>query len=115
VLAGTYNFSIDQGATFSRRITLRNSDETLYNLTGYTARMHIRRELPDTETMLVLTTENGRITLGGAAGTIDLYIADEQTATLTRDGVYDLEIQSSAGEVFRVLKGAVRVSLEVTR
>ena len=115
MLAGIYNFSVDQGATFSRRITLRNPDETLYDLTGYTARMHIRRELPDTETMLILTTENGRITLGGNLGTIDLLVDDEDTATLTRDGVYDLEIEDDEGAVYRVLKGAVRVSLEVTR
>lgn len=115
MLAGTYNFTIDQGSTFSRTITLRNGDETLFDLSGYTARMHIRRELPDTDIMLALTTENGRITLGGEAGTIDLYVTDEATGTLTRDGVYDLEIVSDVGEVFRVLQGLVRVRLEVTR
>lgn len=115
MIAGTYNFTIDQGSTFNRSITVTNSDGSFYDFTGHTARMQIRRELPDADVMLEFTTQNSRITLGGASGTIQLYATDEATSTLTRDGVYDLEIETATGEVFRLIQGVVRVNLEVTR
>lgn len=115
MLAGTYNIKIDQGATFYRRITLTEPDGTLYDLTGYTARMQIRRELSDDDVVIELTTDNGMILLGGEDGTIDLMMSAEDTSDITRDGVYDLEIVDDGDNVYRVLKGSVRVNLEVTR
>jgi hypothetical protein len=42
------------------------------NLTGYTARMQVRSTLESAEALIELTTANGRIALGGSAGTITL-------------------------------------------
>ncbi len=115
MIAGVHNFTIDQGATWTRTVELQNPDETPYNLTGYTARMQIRREITSTTVIMSLTTENGRIALGGALGTITLTLTDELTATIPYDGVYDLEIVSNGGEVYRVIKGIIRLNPEVTR
>jgi len=48
-------------------------------------------------------------------GRVDIAITDEQTAALTSSGVYDLELESSGGEVSRPLEGKYRLSAEVTR
>jgi hypothetical protein len=115
VIAGVYNFTIYQGATFSREITVRDSDNDLFDFTNYTARMHIRAEIDSTETMVELTTENGMIELGGTDGTVTLTISSADTASMSTDGVYDLEIINNGGRVDRLLKGAVTLDLEVTR
>jgi len=115
VISGVYNFTIYQGATFSREITVKDANGDLYDFTNHTARMHIRSEVDSSTTMIELTTENGRITLGGTLGTVDLLIDADNTALLTTDGVYDLEIINSSGRVDRLLKGAVTLDLEVTR
>lgn len=115
MIAGVYNINMDQGATFERLITVRNPDESLFNFTDYTARMYIREEIDSTDVQVSLTTENGGITLGGAAGTISLYLSAEATAGLDDEGVYDLEIIEPSGKIHRLLKGKVRVDLEVTR
>lgn len=115
MIAGVYNFTIYQGATFSREITVKDANNDLYDFTNHTARMHIRSEVDSSTTMIELTTENGRITLGGTLGTVDLLIDADDTALLTTDGVYDLEIINSSGRVDRLLKGAVTLDLEVTR
>jgi hypothetical protein len=63
-----------------------------------------------------LTTANGGITLGGAAGTIDLFISATDTAGFAwESGVYDIELIQPNGEVQRKIEGAVVVSPEVTR
>lgn len=78
--------------------------------------MQIRGKLADTSVLLSLTTENSRIVLGGAAGTVDLFISDVDTAGITwTAGVWDLEIAHPSGDVTRLAEGSVSVSLEVTR
>ena len=115
MIAGVYNINMDQGATFERLIIVRNPDESLFDFTDYTARMHIREEIDSSSIQVSLTTENGGITLGDADGTINLYLSAENTATLDDEGVYDLELIAPSGRIHRLLKGKVRVDLEVTR
>jgi tRNA threonylcarbamoyladenosine modification (KEOPS) complex Pcc1 subunit len=78
--------------------------------------MQVRRTvLTDGDPLISLTTENGRISINGAAGLIALSISAADTAALTSSGVYDLEIISSTGLVSRVIQGTFTLSLEVTR
>lgn len=113
--AGIYNITIEQGATFDRIFTVTLPNGSPANYTGYTARMQIRRDLDDDAVALELTDANGRIELGGTLGTVRLLISAADTATLTRNGVYDLELIDSGGEVDRLLKGIVTLDREVTR
>ena len=113
-MAGDYNFTIEQGATFNLLMTWK-IDNVAVNLTGYTARLQARIDVDETETILSLTTGAG-ITLGGAAGTISLDQTATQTALLPKgEYVYDLELQSSGGIVTRLLQGELNISAEVTR
>jgi len=113
-MAGEYNFTIEQGATFNLLMTWR-IDNVAVNLTGYIARLQARIDVDETDTILSLTTGAG-ITLGGAAGTISLDQTATQTAVLPKgEYVYDLELQSSGGIVTRLLQGELNISAEVTR
>ena len=115
-IAGTYNITADQGATFDRTITWRDSNDALVNLTGYTARMQVRSVTDSSTVILSLTTENSRIVLGGAAGTIRLLVVAADMAAVTETNcVYDLELVSGSGVVTRLLMGTFIVRLEVTR
>jgi hypothetical protein len=84
VPAETLDLYIEQGATFAYTITWRDSDDELVDLDGYTARMQLRstEEAAD-PAALSLTTENSRIALGGAAGTIVLTVDADDTAAVT--------------------------------
>jgi hypothetical protein len=114
--AGNYDLVIEQGATFYQEIIWKDSSETPIDLTGYTARMQVRKTVKSSDTILSLTTENGRITLGDDAGTITLEVDAEDTADLTEFcGVYDLELEAGDGTVTRLLQGQIEVSREVTR
>lgn len=115
MLAGQYNLTIDQGAHFERLMTITNPDGTVFDLTDFTARMQIRTEIDADDVMCELTTENGRIELGGDEGTVRLTIPSDITETFDDEGVYDLELIDSESRVYRLLKGKVRVELEVTR
>jgi len=109
-------FTIYQGATFRKRLTWEAPSGTPIDLTGCTARMHVRSEVESAVVLLNLTTENGGITLGGATGVIELLSAPTETATMAWDGgVWDLEIVHPNGDVTRLAQGSISVSPEVTR
>lgn len=116
---GIHNFTCNQGATFSRTITWKDSANAAYDLTGFTARMHVRKTVITANTIITLTTANSRITLGSNAATkgqITLTISAADTANLVPAVyVYDLEIVSGGGIVDRLIEGNFVVKAEVTR
>jgi hypothetical protein len=115
-MAANYDIVMDQGATFNRVITWQDSQAIPVNLTGYTARMQIRSEVDSSTAALSLTTENGRIALGGTAGTITLTVSATDTVAVTAgEYVYDIELVSGSGTVTRLLQGCFTVDAEVTR
>lgn len=113
--AGTYNFAAEQGATLARTILYTDADEVETDLTGFTAAMQVRPTAASATVILELTTENSRITLGGAAGTIDIDV-DASTMEAMTPGkyVYDLELYND-GVVIRLIEGSFTVKAGVTR
>lgn len=115
--AAEYNFTIEQGATFSKVITWSDSNGALIDLTSYTAAMKARVNKSDSATVIISSggSQNLTITLGGALGTITLAMTAAQTAALSFDkAYYDLELTLS-GTVTRLLKGIITLDKEVTR
>lgn len=113
--AGVYHIKIDQGSTFSLLITYKDSEQNVIDLSGYDARMQLRRNHDDDTALIELTVTNGRIVLGGAAGTVQLTIAAGDTAALPAvEGVYDLELVSGS-IVDKLLSGTFTIAPEVTR
>ena len=114
---GKYNLRLYRGSTFSKVITWKDESKALINLTGWKARLHMRATIDDANPFMSLTTENGGITLGGAAGTISLMATASATTAITiTQGVYDLEMIAPDGvTVTRLLEGFVFISREVTR
>jgi hypothetical protein len=113
--AGTYNITIEQGATFRLSITWK-ADGVAVDITGYTARMQVRHRYSSTDTLLSLTSAAGDIVLGGSAGTIVVTASATATAAITeRAAFYDLELVSGSGVVTRLLQGAVSITPEVTK
>ena len=115
--SAVFNITIYQGATFRSRSTWKAGTPSVpVDLTGCTARMQIRPTVVSDTVFASLTTENGGITLGDDAGTVAIYISDEDTAAFTwASGFYDLEIEFPSGDVHRYLEGKVKVKPEVTR
>ncbi len=109
----TYDLTINQGETYGQAFVWKEND-TPVNLTGYSARMQIRRSVTSPAATLSLTTANGKITLG-SAGQITLGIDAIATANLDAGNyVYDLEVVTG-DTVRRLLSGGVKVTREVTR
>lgn len=104
-----------QGATFSK--TIRWTDEGApVPLTGYTAAMQVKTTYGATTAVATLTTENGGITISGAAGEIMLYLSPTATSAIPAGTyVYDIELTAPVTlQKTRLLEGPFVVSPEVT-
>lgn len=139
IIPATRNLTLYQGSTFDVTLTFYTdaARTTLKDLTGYTAALQARKTYAATEKLLDLT--NGTLSatpaedvlvMGGAAGTIRIYVRDETMAALNADdftataeadgsttysGVWDLELTNALGETSRYVRGAVTLEPEVTR
>jgi len=114
-MAATYNITIERGETWSRILTWTDENGTPVNLTGCSAKMQARKVVGGA-IIIELSTTNGRISLGGIAGTITLTIADEDTATFPIDSArYDLLITFPSGTSEKILRGAMEIESLVTQ
>lgn len=102
----------DQATTFNLEFTIQTGN-TLWNLTNYSATMTIRPFVGANTTTLVLTNGNG-ITLGGAAGTVDITISAAVTADFSPSRyAYDFVLDSGT-VITRLLEGKFVVTAGVT-
>ena len=114
-LAGGYDIVADQGATYSQVFTWNDSNGDPVSLVGWTGRMQVRSRVPSVTTVLDLTTANGGITLGGAAGTVTVSVSAADMADVEA-GVYGYDIELVNGStVERLVMGTFTVRGEVTR
>ena len=109
--AGTYNFIIEQGATFSRQLTVKENSSAL-NLTGYSV-ASLMRSTHDSSTVAGTFT----CTISSATGGIINMTMTPAVTGAIEEGmyVYDLEIVSGSGTITRLIEGEVTVTPEVTR
>ena len=133
-MTAAYDLTIVAGETLNADVLYfeyrDKTTDTLIDLTGYTARAKIRGALVGGDELLSMTDANGKIVLGGAAGTIALVLTASETATLWGStlkpsgvwigrqayalGFWDLELVSGSGIVTRLFQGAVSIVPEVT-
>ena len=109
--AGTYNFTIEQGTTFSRVLTLQENGSAM-NLTGYSVASQMRSTHDSSS---IAATITGTVS-NASSGQITLSLTNTQTSAIEEAiYVYDVEITSGAGAVTRILEGNITVTPEVTR
>jgi hypothetical protein len=127
MIAGVYNITCEQGSSFLRILEIQQPDlatdptgQTFedFDLTGYTARMQVRRTIDSASALVTLTTENLGLEINPTEDTINMIkmsMAASVTASITSSGVYDLEIVDTTGFVSKVVKGVFTLVPEVTR
>ena len=107
------NQEIDQGSTFSKQITVYETDgTTVQNLTGYTVAAQLRKNYTSTAYTTILATIQSPPT----GGIIVISLTAVQTAALKSGRyVYDLQITAADTTVTRVLEGVITIRPEVTK
>ena len=110
---------IQQGAKYYKRLRWKGSDGVGIPLTGFSARMQIRKTVDSADTLVSLTSPDDIILEESSVkGRIEITIGATVTESLpTTMAVYDLEIVEDANpdNVTRLVEGKVTISKQVTR
>lgn len=122
--AANLDLLIEQGTTFKRTITVKNSLDVAVDLTGSTFRGQIRKT-PSSQTIAAtfVCTLLNQIT---DTGKVDIVISAENTALIplataskplltSENFVYNIEWVKPDSSVVRILEGLAIVSPEVTK
>ena len=104
------NFRIFQGKTVSFEIIWGGSSPI--DITGYSSSLQIRASR-DRDLIFEFSTTNGRIAIDGPAGKLTFSATDTETAVIDRDGIYEVELVNTGGDVFRVISGTFRPILDI--
>ena len=112
-MAAIANLTIDQGATFSSDVTVKDSNNNAFDLTGYTASAKMAKGFSSTRTRTSITCT---ISAPATSGVVTLSLTADQTSNLDEGRyVYDLEIlQTSSSTITRVIEGIITVRPQVT-
>lgn len=111
----TEDRALQQGASYELPLVWKTTAGEIIDITGYAARMHVRKSAGAPDILLECTTENGRLVIDGPAGQVSIVLAPEDTAGAAwRSGVYDLELVNGPA-VTRLVEGEVELVAEVTR
>lgn len=114
------HLKISKGADFRKTITVKSGATaeaaTPVDYTGATAKMQIRNPQDLTEIFHEMSSANGGIVLGDAAGTITFVIANADSSAFDwEEGEYEsLEITHSGGDVEAFSWGYVFTGRELT-
>lgn len=111
---GRYNMKVYQGSTWTLNPQWK-IDGTYVDVTGYTAVLTVKYSPTSETSIIVLSTDNGRIVTGTTDGKFAMTLSAATTAGLTAGNyVYDLEVTAPDSTVTRLLEGGFTVYEGVT-
>jgi|TARA_R110000851_G_scaffold230898_1_gene383672 hypothetical protein len=105
------NLTLDQGSTFSVRISITGANNEAYDLTNYTATAQMKKNAASVSS-INFTTSFGVLT----AGEVFMSLTDEES-TVIKAGryLYDLVVEDTiTGEKYRAVEGIVTVTAGIT-
>lgn len=112
-MSGKLDIEIEQGASFSRLITITDADNNPVDISGDTfagqVRKHPKQDIIEGAFTFQFYTD-------GTDGKVAIRMDNETTTAMTYGrNVYDIEWTKSSGTVIRLLEGTATVTPEVTR
>lgn len=113
--AANYDFTLEQGVPLSKTIFLKNGDNSVKDLTGFTAKMQVREYVGRPDVLLELSTANSKLNINTGTGGVTMIFSDIDTASIPfTEVVYDLFLYNG-GSTFRAIEGKLTVKEAVTK
>lgn len=114
--ATKFDLDIEQGIPYKKKFLVRNEDNSLPVMTGWTARMQFRQYVSSPVVALDASTSNNKLVINTGDSSVEIVLSEADTTVFSSvKYVYDLELLDSSSKPIRLLQGTVSVSQEVTR
>ena len=106
------NFSIDQGADFSKNFTVTTDGSTAYDISDLTLQEQMRKSFDSSSATATFTAT----VVTGSSGIYKLVLSNSTTASITAGRyVYDVELILADSTIEKVHHGLVTVHPEATK
>ena len=106
------NFSIDQGADFSKNFTVTTDGSTAYDISDLTLQAQMRKSFDSSSATATFTAT----VVTGSSGIYKLVLSNSTTASITAGQyVYDVELILADSTIEKVHHGLVTVHPEATK
>jgi hypothetical protein len=126
-MATTQNITVDQGTSLAVTFTLKNPDNSAFDLTSYTAELQVRPTYPGS-VLIDASTTNGKLVISAPATgilvwniaaadtpqTISFGHGEDAALVDSLDFIYDLKITAPSGSPYRPVEGTFTVNRAVT-
>jgi len=107
--AESVNIQIDKGTDFSQKFVMKNPDQTIIDLTGYTAVSKIRKYPEDTK------FQPFAVGIASTTGTITLSMGTTVTSQLNVGrNYYDILVTTASSSVSKAFEGSVIVNASIS-
>jgi len=108
--AKSVNIQIDRGTDFSHSFVMKNTDQTIIDLTGYTAVSKIRKYPDDS-----LSVQSFNVGISSTTGTITLSMGSTLTSILESGrNYYDILVITTSNLTSKVFEGTVMVNTTIS-
>ncbi len=108
--AESVNIQIDKGTDFSQNFVMKNPDQTIVDLTGYTGVSKVRKYPEDS-----LNIQSFTVGIASTTGTITLSMGTTITSNLeVGRNYYDILVTSGSSVVSKVFEGSVMVNATIS-
>jgi len=124
-MAAEYDISIDQGASFSMFLTLKDQAGEKIDITEYTFRGKIKKDFNESNPQAIFSFNILNQLNESTKGMVEVKLSSQDTALIQTNAkgtsrnvikmVYDIESQSPSGFVTRWIQGLALISPEVTK
>jgi hypothetical protein len=124
-MAADYDISIDQGASFSMFLTLKDQAGEKIDIAGYTFRGKIKKDFNESSSQAIFSFNILNQSNESTKGMVEVILSSQDTALIQTNAkgtsrnivkmVYDIESQSPSGFVTRWIQGLALISPEVTK
>jgi hypothetical protein len=103
----------EQGATFSKILSLKDTNNVIIDVTGYDFKMQVRKNYSE-DLITELSTDNGLIDID-SDGRVVLTLSATATALLAPGNyLYDIKMTDLSSVVTRILEGRFVVKAQIT-
>jgi hypothetical protein len=107
-----HDITIQQGASFAKTLTLKDSNNAVINVSGDTFSGQVRKLHSSTDIEATFTFDVSN----GSNGIVTWTLTAAQTRAMgTGKFVYDVEWNKAGGDVVRLIEGVADTTPEVTR
>jgi hypothetical protein len=116
----TVDLTVFQGEPFTEQLIFKDTAGVVQDVTGYSAKLQARDQVPSQDVRIDWSSTNGDMTLGTTDGTLTFAVTADKVNALVEDNrehawVYDLFLTSSTGVPRKACKGTITIAPRVTR